>query len=586
MCALLDTRRVRRRPWRWHGMRLAAALGCAILPGMLAPACAFAAAPARLEVHGSSLAPRENVALFSDALRAPGESTRTRAALGALVARLQSLGYLDARAAASWDVREPRLVVTVSEGGKSTIGSIVIESPAFTDSSRFAHALALAPGEPASPVRIAERIAHTVDEVSATDYPYAVLGVRGWDADSGRVRLRLSGALGPQVVITQVRIDGLDVTRPDVARRAMGHLTGLPYRRAAADDARDRLEALGLFRRVTYEGLEGEGDWSRAHLVYHVVEPRYNEFEGVVGVQGQAGTAGLLRLELQNLVGTGRALGLRWESRGHGVSQFSAHASEPQLFGQPLRLELLVDQEVQDTIYVQTRWGARIVYALSGRQRVEAGIEGARVVSEHDVVEEADLQTTHFAFERATLDPSFDTRRGTRVRVSGTQTFKDEHLRPSGVQRANSSAGEIDVEWRHPTGRATGVSLELRSAGRFGSEPVLPLYEQYPIGGATTLRGYDEEQFRVDRFALSRLEWGRVLGGGGQWVYLFWDHASMATRVALEAGATRLDRDSKDGVGFGLRLETAGGWVGLDYGLAPGLTPLEGKIHVRLISRF
>src|SRR5262249_54284638 len=156
----------------------------------------------------------------------------------------------------------------------------------------------------------------------------------------------------------------------------------------------------------------------------------YNEFEGVVGVQGQAGTVGLVRLELQNLLGTGRAVGLRWESRGRGVSLFGAHASEPQVLGQPLRIELRVDQDVQDTLYVRTRWGAHGIYALSGRERVEAGFEEERVVSEHALVEEADLQNTSFAFERGRLDPSPGVPRGTRVRVSGAQVWKSERLRP------------------------------------------------------------------------------------------------------------------------------------------------------------
>ena len=43
---------------------------------------------------------------------------------------------------------------------------------------------------------------------------------------------------------------------------------------------------------------------------------------------------------------------------------------------------------------------------------------------------------------------------------------------------------------------------------------------------------------------------------------------------------------AKDGVGFGLRLESAGGVVGIDYGLEPGRPPLEGKIHLRLVSAF
>ena len=130
------------------------------------------------------------------------------------------------------------------------------------------------------------------------------------------------------------------------------------------------------------------------------------------------------------------------------------------------------------------------------------------------------------------------------------------------------------------------MSLELASAGRFSTESVLPLYERYPLGGAATLRGYDEEQFRVDRYALSRLEWRMYTGPSQQRVFLFWDHAWMATRVAQPDGGSRLVPLARDGIGFGLRLEAAGGLVGLDYGLEPGRPALEGKVHLRLVSTF
>ena len=103
-------------------------------------------------------------------------------------------------------------------------------------------------------------------------------------------------------------------------------------------------------------------------------------------------------------------------------------------------------------------------------------------------------------------------------------------------------------------------------------------------GGAKSLRGFDEEAFRVDRYVLSSLEWRWFLGPRGQRAFLFWDHASMATRLVVPEGGDRLEVLHRDGLGFGLRLEAAGGLVGVDYGLEPGRPPLEGKIHLQLVS--
>jgi hemolysin activation/secretion protein len=112
------------------------------------------------------------------------------------------------------------------------------------------------------------------------------------------------------------------------------------------------------------------------------------------------------------------------------------------------------------------------------------------------------------------------------------------------------------------------------------------VFERYPLGGAASLRGYDEETFRVDHYLLSRLEWRWYLASPRQRVYAFWDHAWAETRRATLDGGVEWDTLQKDGIGFGLQLETAAGLAGIDYGLEPGRPPLEGKIHLRLVSNF
>lgn len=546
-----------------------------------------AAAAARLEYRGTVLTSSQVHALAAPALRAPRDSAAVSGALGALVARLQDLGYLDARAQASLDTTSgPLLRLAVAEGPRYAITRLRIEAPAGPDSGLFAAALELAFGAWASPSAVREAVEGAVRRIADQGHPYAQLGVSGWETDSSGARVTLTGALGPDVRISRVRIEGLRVTRERLASRAMGRLTELPYHRATALAARDRLEQLGLFRQVSFEGLEGEGDWARAHLVYRVEELRYNQFEGVIGFQGDAGTVGLARLDLGNILGTGRAVGLRWEARGRGVSSFSARIAEPLVLGTPLRIEGTLDQLVQDTLYTRSRWGLRGHFALSAEERVEAGYEQEHVVQEHGVLEQAKLQNTLFALERSTLDDPLGPRHGSRVRLEASQTFKREVLRPTGTRSARAGAVGLRSQWNHPLSRWTGVSLELTTAGRFSSQRVLPLFERYALGGAASLRGFDEEAFRVDRYALSRLEWRRFIGAHGQRAFLFWDHAWMGTREAQPGGGDRLAQLQRNGVGFGLRLEAAGGLVGIDYGLETGRAPLEGKIHLQLISNF
>ncbi len=549
---------------------------------------AFAAvsAAARLEYRGGVLTTRQVEGLAAPALRAPGDSLALAATLRGVMVRLEAEGHLDARAVARWE-GDPaeRLVIEVTPGPRLRLAEVRIESGSPADSERFARALALAVGNPASPGAVRLAMEKALGAVVDQGFPYAAIAIDRWETDSAGVHAVFGATPGPRVVVSRVRFPGLVTTRPRLAEKAVGRLTGLPYNRTAAEAARERLMQLGLFRTVTFEGLEGEADRGRGQLVYRVEEPPYNRFEGVVGVQGDGRAVGTARLDLGNLLGTGRALGLSWDARGPGVSSFGARYAEPFVFGAPLRLEGALEQQVQDTLFVRTRWGARAQFTLAAGEKIEAGFEEERVVQTQGEVEEAGIQHTTFALERSGLDDRFDPRRGTRVRIGASQSFKRERTRPAGARKARGSAAELQAEWHRPLRAAAGLSFEVDTRARFSSERVLPLYERYPLGGAAGLRGHDEEEFRVDRYLLTRLEWRRFLGPGGARAFGFWDHAWTGTRRP-DGVADRLEVRHEDGIGFGLELDAAGGRVGIAYGLEPGRPPLEGKIHLRLVTTF
>ncbi len=572
-------------------MRRPPAILAALLALVLGVAPSRPAAAARLSLTGW---PGPRVAaegLLQGALRAPRDSVALAVALARLSASLQGDGWLDARLAARWDDSgEPGLEVRVTPGGRYRWGGIAVDlAPA--DSAVFAAAFAGLPGAHASPSALADAIAAAVDGAEAGGYAWASLGVSAWDADSGRVRVRLTGALGPRVTVADVRVDGLAVTRPEVAEKAMGRLRGLPYDPLAARLATRRLENLGIFRKVEYLGIAGRGDWREGVLHWYVEEPRYNTFEGAVGVQGTAGVVGLAKLGLGNLLGTARSMALSWQSSGRGLSDFGARYVEPMLFGRALRLEGALQQQMQDTLFTRFRWGARARVALGERLTAEAGYEDERVVQPLGDVRDADAQNTSFTLDRDGRDEARAPRRGTLARLEVTQTFTHETLAPqSGTPPAGrdltGGALQLDGEWHRPLGRAAGLALETHAADRFSSERVLGEWQRWPVGGSASLRGHDEQEFRVDRYALTRLEWRFFLGAPGQRAALFWDHAHMETRLPVSTGGDRLERIEADGLGVGLRLPAAGGDVDLDYGLAPGLGVLEGKIHLRLVTAF
>jgi outer membrane protein insertion porin family len=143
----------------------------------------------------------------------------------------------------------------------------------------------------------------------------------------------------------------------------------------------------------------------------------------------------------------------------------------------------------------------------------------------------------------------------------------------------------IEMELLKPTGRRTGLALRMSGQSLDTPARPVPQYDLFSLGGATTLRGYREEQFYTPGYLLTQLEYRLLSGRLGSGAYLFVDTALFSL---AEAEATLIPEttETRLGYGAGLRVGSRLGRVGLDYGLASGEAPLEGRIHVRIEAEF
>ncbi len=558
-------------------------IGALLSYAALALACvAGAAGAATVDYTGHWLTARQVEALAAPALRAPADSTAVTAALGDIVARLQDDGFLDAHADARWNAARDRLAVDVREGPRYTLRRVEVRAISRADSAAIGGALGLRRGEPASPSRVGAGMERALDAAAESGHPFARVTVSDWRVDSSGVDLALSGGLGPAVTIDGLAFQGNRATRAGLLVRAAGDVEG-PYRESAARAARDRVEQLGLFRSVALAPLQTAGDGQHARLAMVVEERPYNQFEGVVGAES-GHVVGLAHVDFENLAGTGRAAAVRWEAQGQGVSLLSARYAEPLVFGFPLAAEALVEHQVYDTLYTRTRGRLGGIWSLGGGERVEGSVETERVVQSDVDVSGATTQTTRLAVAHARLDDPLVPRRGGTLRLEASQSFSRQHLAVGGSRTVRGSALALDATLNRPLAGPAGLALELSAAGTLTSDRVVPFYDRYALGGAATLRGYDEQAFRVDRFALSRLEWRWFLPAR-QYAFLFWDHAIAGTRLVQPDGL-HLSVLQRDGFGFGLALAASAGRVGLTYGVAPGSGFLQGKVHLQLVSPF
>jgi outer membrane protein insertion porin family len=112
----------------------------------------------------------------------------------------------------------------------------------------------------------------------------------------------------------------------------------------------------------------------------------------------------------------------------------------------------------------------------------------------------------------------------------------------------------------------------------------MDMSDLFRLGGAATLRGYQEGQFLGSRLAWTNLEY-RFLVAPRSFFYGFID-VGYIVRPDIAAINMTSSEQNKIGYGIGVRMDSSLGLIGVSFALGEGDTFSTSKIHIRLINEF
>jgi outer membrane protein insertion porin family len=567
----------------------ARAAGAAALPGW-----PQATVVRGVRVHGASdQRPEDLVRALGLPTGGTPDSAATGQGLERLVAAFERGGFLDVRidSVGAEGVRKEGgamradLAVWVTPGARARFGGarwtgLVRLEPEFADAL-----LRLKPGAAFDPGAVSSGLVRVVTAYEERGFPAARAEVTDLERHGDSLRVLVRVFEGDSTIVRETRFDGAKLTRASVLEKSVGNVVGLPYNRARLLAARQRLLDLGVFARVEdpVVTLTGPG---AARVRWPVEEAQANAFDGAVGYAGETKSlTGLFDVHLLNLGGRARQAGLHWEGRGQGRSQFEVRYAEPLLFGLDLKGELQLTQLLEDSLYTRTSWQAQFTFGAWGGGRFWVSGARDRTVLPDGPTERASTTTTEAGFELDRRDDRLAPRRGTWARVSSGTVFKRETLRPAGTDKATQVIAHGLGQWNRAVGRAAGFRFESEGALRLSNEAVIPLYDLDLVGGATSLRGYREGEFRASRWAVARIEYGVFTVDKGR-AFAFFDDGLLYRPFADSTGAAHHETLNRPGYGVGFEAPMGLGRLSLTLAYGKGDGPLDGKVHVRLTTQF
>ncbi len=496
------------------------------------------------------------------------------------------------------DSTRANVFIHVNQGNKIKVNQIMIHG--IDENQDLMEKLRSLPERDFNEKILQEDIESIIKYYEDKGYPYCKVDVAdlrfndSLESLESQIDVKLKVKLGPQITIAEIKIVGNEQTKESVVLRELPIKVGDIYNQKNVDRIQSKLQKLGYFKWINPPLLELLKDNS-GRLIVELAEGRYNRFDGVMGYNpgtqsGKGFITGLVDISFGNHFGTGRQIEAHWQRRTEKTQDLRFRYLEPWLGDLPLNAGFSFEQLIQDTTYVQRNLGLDFSFLFS------ENLSFFSKVSKRDISPDS-LGNVRFGIPKSnslnfsvgvsfnTLDNFVNPRKGLQYTSAfewGRKTVKEtSNVNETPINSSTQKRLSIDFETYFPLFKWQVFALALHGRQVTSDEPVIPITEHYRFGGARTLRGYREEQFRGSRIAWTNFEYRYLLGRYSR----FFAFVDAGYFFRQDSAAVRI-QNWKISYGIGLRIDTRLGLFGIDYGLGEDDRLSNGKVHLGLKNEF
>ncbi|KAA3611301.1 MAG: hypothetical protein D8M58_15145 [Calditrichaeota bacterium] len=403
---------------------------------------------------------------------------------------------------------------------------------------------------------------------------------------------------GKRIFIDRVELNGNDYTKENVILRELPTGVGRQYSKSTIEQIPQQLMRLGIFKNVkTPAMLIGKnGEYI---LSLEIEEGNATTFDGVVGFIPENKTSsktksggfftGLVDISFRNLFGTARSFDVHWEKPDRDSENFFLRYTEPWLLGYPFDISGSLERTVRDSTYIEWKGGVQTRWRYNRNFSIVSSLQ--RQVVLPDSFANVNLRLVRYEQMNLEVGLVYDTRdyainprKGIYLGNSYTFGLKNNFGPGFLLREDNIKTNEqiellkLNFKWFYELFHNQVLAIQLTGNQVKGNR--LQLTDFVWFGGAKTLRGYRENQFRGDLTAWMNLEYRFLLGRNSR-IFLFNDWGA----YHFKDSQTEIE-EILPGYGIGLRLNTGLGIMAVDFGLGKGDDFSQAKIHFGLINRF
>lgn len=318
-------------------------------------------------------------------------------------------------------------------------------------------------------------------------------------------------------------------------------------------------------------------------IIFDVQERSLNQFDGLLGyvpdATGKGQIVGDLDLSLWNVLTEGNGLNFKYQRIRPETSELDVNVSQDWIGNIPIGLSAGFQFYQNDTTYQSRQFELGGTYRISGRFKLVGGIELQSSISGSNIplIVEPDgsKRTARLGFEYTNLD-RFDVPTSGNT-LSLSYGIANKELQDDSIGVFVQNTLEINAHQYFSFSKRSVIALSIQ--GFILEASRVTLNDLIRFGGANSIRGYAEEQFRAGQILWGDIEYQFLLDRQS-YLFVFGAYGAYHRPVLL----TEPNNDFKItkelySTGFGLSYQTQIGRLKFTYAISPEESFGNGKVH-------
>lgn len=318
----------------------------------------------------------------------------------------------------------------------------------------------------------------------------------------------------------------------------------------------------------------------------YLQKTKANRFDGLIGFatneEGKLKFNGYLDLLLNNVLNKGESISIQWKSNGDDRKLFDLAFTVPYIFKSPITPSVNFNLYKQDSTFLNIHTKVDLAYTINQFNKISATFESENsndLISENTQNNIEGYQSSFFGTSYTYRKPDSDNPFQKKIYLNisalwGSRTLT-ENSKKTNQQKYSLQAHYI---WR--LNQKSNIFIQSTN-GLLISDNLLS-NELFRIGGANSIRGFNQESIFASTYSILNLEYRYHLA---QRSYLY-----SITDLAYVQNDIINDNAQLFGFGIGYVFNTKSGAIDISYALGKqsdiSVDFQNSKFHIRLIQFF